>query len=56
MHRCESCPGTDALKASLEDEFKNVDMDDEFHYSQWDTTDCATLLTITTTYEDYTWT
>ena len=53
MHRCENCPGTDALRKLLEDEFSEKDKEDEFHYSQWDTTDRATLSTITTTYDEY---
>ena len=53
MHRCENCPETDALMKLLEDEFSEKDKEDEFHYSQWDTTNRATLSTITTTYDEY---
>ena len=31
----------------------NVDLDNEFYYSQWNTKDCAILTSITSTYEDY---
>ena len=30
-----------------------VELDEELHYSQWDTTDRATLTTHTTNYEEY---
>lgn len=53
MHRCESCPGNVGLKTFLDEQLNDVDMDAEFHYSQWDTTDRATLTTLTTTYEEY---
>ena len=50
MHRCESCPWTEALKQFLDEELKDVDMGDEFHYSQWDTTDRVTLITLRHSY------
>ena len=53
MHRCESCPGSAALKKFLDDEFSHLDMDPELHYCQWQTTDCAALATLTTTFEEY---
>ena len=53
MHRCESCPGSAALKEFLDHELSHLDMDSEFHYSQWQTTDRATLATLTTTFEEY---
>jgi len=54
MHRCESCPGDDGLRKFLDDELKDIDdLNAEFHYSQWETTDRAALKTITTTYEEY---
>ena len=53
MHHCELCPGTAALKSFLDEQLDEVDMDEEFHYCQWDTTDRAMLTTLTTTYEEY---
>ena len=53
LHRCEKCPGRDALQKFLDEELDEVEPDEEFHYSQWDTTDRATLSTRTTTCEEY---
>ena len=53
MHRCERCPGRDALQKFLDEELEEVEPDEEFHYSQWETTDQATLSTRTTTCEEY---
>ena len=53
MHRCEKCPGIEALKTFLQDSLKDFDEEEEFHYMQWDTTDRASLQTITTTCSDY---
>ena len=53
MHRCERCPGRDALQKFLDEELEEVEPDEEFHYSQWETTDRATLSTRTTTCEEY---
>ena len=52
MHRCESCPGSTALKKFLDDELRHLDMDSEFHYCQWQTTDRAALATLTTTFKE----
>ena len=52
MHR-ESCSGTATLKEFLDQELKEHEDDEEFNYCQWDTTDRATLTTITATYEEY---
>ena len=53
MLRCESCLGSAALKKFLDDELSHLDMDYEFHYCQWQTTDCATLATLTKTFGEY---
>ena len=53
MHRCESCPGTAALKEFLDQEFNKHEGDEEFYYCQWDTTDRATLTTITSTCKEF---
>ena len=52
MHRCESCLGSTALKKFLDDELRHLDMDSEFHYCQWQTTDRAALATLTTTFKE----
>ena len=56
IHRCEKCPGTGALKAFLDDELEEFEPDSEFHYSQWQTTDRAALVTLTTTCEEFNYT
>ena len=53
MRRCQSCPGTATLKEFLDQEHKENEDDEEFNYCQCDTTDRATLTTITTTYVKY---
>ena len=53
MHRCNNCPGTDALLEFLDKKLGKFDADEHFHYSEWETTDRASLLTVTTTFEEY---
>ena len=53
MHRCTNCPGTNALCKILEEELSDIDPDFQFHYSQLQTTDRASLVTITSTCEEY---
>ena len=53
VHRCENCPGTNALKIFLDDELKEMDLEEEFYFNQWQTTDRATLITQTVSLEDY---
>ncbi|XP_066934504.1 uncharacterized protein [Clytia hemisphaerica] len=53
MHRCENCPGVEALKVFVKEKLKDFDEEEEFHYMQWDTTDRASLQTITTNCNDY---
>ena len=53
MHRFESCLVSAALKKFLDDELSHLDMDSEFHYCQWQTTDCAALATLTKTFGEY---
>ena len=52
MHRCESCPGTVALKEFLDQEFNEHEGDDKFNYCQWDTTDRTLLTTFTASYKE----
>ena len=41
------------MKKFLDDELSHLDMDSEFHYCHWQTTDRAALATLTTTFEKY---
>ena len=41
---------TEVLRNRFDQELKEYEYDEEFNYCQWDTTDRATLATITTTY------
>ena len=45
IHRCENCPGYDALHEYLENTFQqhDFDTDEEMSYMQWESTDCTTL-------------
>ena len=53
MHRCTNCPETNVLRKFLAEELCDSDPDFEFHYSQWQTTDRAFLVTVTSTCEEY---
>ena len=53
MHRGTNCPGTNALRKFLEEELSDIDPDFQFRYSQWQTTDRASLVTVTSTCEEY---
>ena len=53
MHRWTNCSGTNALRKFLEEELSDIDPDFQFHYSQWQTTDRASLVTVTSTCEEY---
>ena len=53
MHRCTNCPGTNVFRKFLEEELRDIDPDFQFHYSQWQTTDIASLVTVTATCEEY---
>ncbi|CAB4061944.1 unnamed protein product [Lepeophtheirus salmonis] len=43
MHRYDSYPGSDALRELFDQELEDFNAYTEFHYSQWQTTDQATL-------------
>ena len=45
MHHCANCPGTNALRKFLEVELSDIDPDFQFHYSQWQTKNRASLVT-----------
>ena len=53
MHCCTNCPGTNPLRKFLEEELSDIDPDFQFHYSQWQTTDTASLATVASTFEEY---
>ena len=53
MNHCESCPEIAELKTLLNEQLCDVDLDIEFHYSQWNTKGRATLAITTTTYKNY---
>ena len=39
IHRCQSCPGVDALKLFLDLELYDFDNSKEISFNQWKTTD-----------------
>ena len=53
MHHCTKCPGTNALCKFLEERLSDSDSDFQFHYSQWQNTDRASLVIVTSTCEKY---
>ena len=53
MHHCTDCPGTNSLHKFLEEERSDIDPDFQFHYSQCQTTGRVSLVTITSTCEEY---
>ena len=53
MHRCSNYPGTDALLELLDKLLGKLDAKEPFHYSQWETIDRASLLTVPPTFEEY---
>ena len=53
MHQCNNCPGTDALVDFLDEKIGGFDADEHLHYSQCETTNWASVLTVETTFEDY---
>ena len=53
MHRCTNCPRTNALRKFMDEKLSDIDPDFQFHYSQWQTTDRASLVTVTSTGEEY---
>ena len=47
MHCCTNCPGTNALREFLEEKLSDIDPDFQFQYSQSQTTDRSSLVTVT---------
>ena len=52
-HRCENCPGTESLRNYLDQQLEGIDVDEEFHFNQWKSTDRSQLITQTVTVDDY---
>ena len=52
-YRCTNCPGTNVLRKFLEVELSDIDPDIQFHNSQWQTTDRASPVAVTSTCEEY---
>ena len=53
VHKCENCPGSDALHTYLQKKFQEYDVDDDITFSQWDSTDRTALQTCTAPAEDF---
>ena len=52
MHCCSNCPGKNALRKSLEEKLSDVERDFHFHYPQWQITERAFPVTLTSTFEE----
>ena len=44
LHRCNQCPGIEALKNFLVQEFMDHELEEDIAFKQWQSADCATLL------------
>ena len=53
IYRCANCLGTNALRKFLEEELSEINPDFQFRCSQWQTTDRTSLVTVTSTCEEY---
>ena len=53
MHHCTNCPWVNAIRKFLEEELSDFDSDFQFHYWQWQTVNGASLVTVTSTCEEY---
>ena len=53
MHHCTNCPERNTLHKFLENELSDIDPDFQFHHYQWQTTERASLVTVTLTCEEY---
>ena len=52
LHCCDKCPGTEMLKTSLEEQFKDFEPDDTLTFKQWVYTDRETLESLQLSAED----
>ena len=53
VQHCTISPGVNTLCTFLEEELSDIDPDFQFHHSQWQTTDRASLVTVRSTCEEY---
>ena len=53
IHRCESCQVRAVLKQFPDEQLNDGDSESEFDYNKWDTTDRASLTTVTTICKEY---
>ena len=53
MHRCINCQEANTLREFLKEELNDIDPDFQFHYQQWQATDRTSLVTVTSTCEEY---
>ena len=53
-HNCESCPGKVAIQNYLSDLFTSHDFDDVIVYKQWVHTDRTTLVSLSTSIQEFT--
>lgn len=53
VHRCDRCPGSEALKAFLDIELETIDIEEQFHFNQWKSTDRSQLITQTVNVDEY---
>ena len=47
LAQCDNCPGKEPLTTYFYEIFGKYEDDFKVHYKQWQTTDCATLLSLT---------
>ena len=53
VHRCDKCPGTESLKAFVDEKLQDYDDDMDISFNQWQTTDRSTLIKQTATIDEY---
>ena len=53
LHHCDKCPGTEMLKAYLEEQFKDFESDDAITFKQWINTERETLESLQLPAEDF---
>ena len=53
VHRCEKCPGYNALKSFIAKKFNDFEFSNDVTYTQWDSTDRTSLQTVTSSVDDF---
>ena len=53
IHRCDKCPGSKSLRKFLDEILVEYDIEMEISFKQWQTTDRSTLVTQTSTIDEY---